>query len=135
MPHPKELPISMQSFSHIITEKCQYVDKTEYVHQLAKSRKLYFLARPRRFGKSLLISTFESLFKGKKELFKGLRIDREGVWKWESFPVILLDFNAMLHRSPRELTTVLNFALEEEAAKCQIELKTPFAATKFRSLS
>ncbi|MDM8543711.1 AAA family ATPase [Desulfococcaceae bacterium HSG9] len=134
MPVHKELPISMQSFSHIISENCLYVDKTEYVHQLAKSRKLYFLARPRRFGKSLLISTFEALFKGKKELFKKLWIDREDTWKWEPFPVILLDFNAMPHRSPDELNTVLNFALEEEAAKCQIELKTPFAATKFREL-
>ncbi len=130
----KELPISMQSFSQIITENCVYVDKTEYVYHLAKSKKLYFLSRPRRFGKSLLISTFECLFEGKEDLFKGLWIDTNAKWEWKHYPVILLDFNDMPHKSTEDLNTVLNLALEEQAAQNDIELQTPFVTTKFREL-
>ncbi|CAN2050395.1 AAA ATPase-like domain-containing protein, nuclease domain-containing [Candidatus Magnetomoraceae bacterium gMMP-1] len=130
----KELPISMQSFSQIITEDCVYIDKTEYIFKLAKSRKLYFLSRPRRFGKSLLVSTFECLFEGKEELFKGLWIHNKSDWRWKQYPVIILDFNDMPHKSTQELNTVLNLTLEEQAAQNKIELKTPFITTKFREL-
>ena len=68
-------PIGIQTFSNIIEDGFVYVDKTDMVYSLAKG-KVYFLSRPRRFGKSLLISTLESYFQGKKELFKGLKIEK-----------------------------------------------------------
>ena len=69
-------PLGVQSFESIRNDGYFYVDKTALVYQIATSGKYYFLSRPRRFGKSLLVSTFEAYFKGKKELFKGLAIDR-----------------------------------------------------------
>lgn len=71
------LPIGIQSFEKLRSEGFLYADKTALVYKLAKSRIPYFLSRPRRFGKSLLLSTFEAYYQGKKELFKGLvRISR-----------------------------------------------------------
>lgn len=69
-------PLGVQSFESIRNDGYFYVDKTALVYQIATSGKYYFLSRPRCFGKSLLVSTFEAYFKGKKELFKGLAIDR-----------------------------------------------------------
>ena len=84
-------PIGTQTFSTIIEEGMVYVDKTDLVYNLAQKR-ICFLCRPRRFGKSLLISTLESYFKGKKELFKGLKID-ELEKDWTQYPVFRLDFS------------------------------------------
>ena len=69
-------PIGIQTFSNIREEQYLYVDKTQYVYELANTKKYVFLSRPRRFGKSLLISTFHAYFNGRKELFKGLAIDQ-----------------------------------------------------------
>ena len=67
-----KLPTGIQTFETIRTEGYIYVDKTEYLVNMIRTGKVYFLARPRRFGKSLTVSTFDALFSGKKELFKGL---------------------------------------------------------------
>ena len=84
-------PIGIQDFESIINGGYVYVDKTELVYQLVTEGKIYFLSRPRRFGKSLLVSTLEAYFKGKKELFKGLAID--GLEKeWAEYPVFHLSF-------------------------------------------
>ena len=72
---PMKYPIGVQSFVEMRTGNWLYVDKTMYVHDLISDGKYYFLSRPRRFGKSLLISTIEAYFLGKRELFKGLAID------------------------------------------------------------
>ena len=85
-------PIGIQSFDRIITEGYVYVDKTDMIYSLVKNGSIYFLSRPRRFGKSLLVSTLEHYFLGHKELFKGLKIDaleRE----WLEYPVFHVDFN------------------------------------------
>ena len=73
---------------------CIYVDKTDYFHRLvtAPGKKLFFIARPRRFGKSLMITTFKYIFEGRRELFKGLKIDRAD-YDWKVHPVIHLDFS------------------------------------------
>ena len=85
-------PIGIQSFEQIIKEGYVYVDKTDLIYQLAQG-KIYFLSRPRRFGKSLLVSTLENYYLGRKELFKGLKIDAlENEWK--TYPVFHLDFNS-----------------------------------------
>ncbi|MDO5133866.1 MAG: AAA family ATPase, partial [Eubacteriales bacterium] len=72
----RKLPIGIQSFEKIRTDRFLYVDKTEYIYHLAKNNVPYFLSRPRRFGKSLLLSTLKAYFEGKKELFKGLAIEK-----------------------------------------------------------
>lgn len=85
-------PIGIQSFDQIINEGYVYVDKTALIHKLVTEGKIYFLSRPRRFGKSLLVSTLKHYFLGKKELFKGLAI--EALEKdWKEFPVFHIDFN------------------------------------------
>jgi len=86
-------PIGIQTFEKIIEGKCLYVDKTDYVYKLVSEGSYYFLSRPRRFGKSLLISTLEAYFLGKKELFRGLKIDSLEK-DWEAYPVLRLDMNA-----------------------------------------
>ena len=85
-------PIGIQSFDQIIEDGYVYVDKTEMIYSLVKEGKIYFLSRPRRFGKSLLLSTLKNYFLGRKELFKGLAIDRLEK-DWLEYPVFHIDFN------------------------------------------
>ena len=85
-------PIGIQSFEQIIKEGYVYVDKTDLIYQLAQG-KIYFLSRPRRFGKSLLVSTLENYYLGRKELFKGLKIDTLEK-EWKTYPVFHIDFNS-----------------------------------------
>ena len=99
-------PIGMQSFDQIREEGFVYVDKTDMVYQLATQGKIYFLSRPRRFGKSLLISTLENYFLGRKELFQGLAIDRLEQ-EWLTYPVFHVDFNGKVFTSPTELAQTL----------------------------
>ena len=87
----KNLPLGIQSFPEIINNQWLYVDKTQDIYSLLQKGKYYFLARPRRFGKSLLISTLKEIFKGNQEAFKGLWI--EDKMDWESYPVIHIDFS------------------------------------------
>lgn len=94
MSESKEYPIGIQNFEKIISNGYLYVDKTEFVYKLAKKSGYYFLSRPRRFGKSLLLSTLEAFFLGKRELFKGLAIDRHDDVEWMRYPVLHLDLNA-----------------------------------------
>ena len=85
-------PIGIQSFDQIINDGYVYVDKTELIYRMVTEGKIYFLSRPRRFGKSLLVSTLKNYFLGKKELFKGLAID-ELEKEWLEYPVFHIDFN------------------------------------------
>jgi Predicted AAA-ATPase/PD-(D/E)XK nuclease superfamily len=94
----KELPIGIQDFPSLIAENYLYVDKTEYYHRLITKGKYYFLSRPRRFGKSLLISTLKAIFEGKRDLFEGLWIYDK--MDWEPRPVILLDFTRIAKTAP-----------------------------------
>lgn len=85
-------PIGIQSFDQIIEDGYVYIDKTDLVYRLATEGKIYFLSRPRRFGKSLLVSTLKNYFLGRKELFKGLKIDALEK-DWKVYPVFHIDFN------------------------------------------
>ena len=87
-------PIGVQSFSEIINGNYVYVDKTEYVYHLVEEGKYYFLSRPRRFGKSLFLSTLEAFFLGNRGLFKGLAIDTHESIDWIKHSLLHLDFNA-----------------------------------------
>ena len=106
----KKYPIGIQTFSEIINGGYCYVDKTALVYQLANSGKYYFLGRPRRFGKSLLISTLESYFLGQKDLFKGLAIEKLEK-DWTQYPVFHLDLNAQSYQEEKDLFSILNVNL------------------------
>ena len=85
-------PIGIQTFSRIRENGYVYIDKTALIHQLVSRGSIYFLSRPRRFGKSLMISTLEAYYEGRKELFEGLAI--AGLEKdWFQYPVFHIDFN------------------------------------------
>ena len=90
----QKYPVGIQSFSEIRQNGYVYIDKTDYIHKLISRGKYYFLSRPRRLGKSLLLSTLEAFFRGKRELFKGLAIDSHDDITWEEYPVLHLDLNA-----------------------------------------
>ncbi len=108
----RKLPIGIQTFAEIREENYLYVDKTAFVWQIANTGKPYFLSRPRRFGKSLLLSTFEAYFEGKKELFEGLAIS--GLEKeWKKYPVLHLDLNAKKYGNSDDLLAILNQHLEK----------------------
>ena len=85
----RKLPIGIQEFEKLRTEGYLYVDKTAFVYELVSTGAAYFLSRPRRFGKSLLISTFQAYFAGKKELFEGLDIEQLEK-DWTTYPVLHL---------------------------------------------
>jgi len=91
LPPKITLPIGIQNFAKLVSKDCIYVDKTKYIYNLLQGGRIYFLSRPRRFGKSLLISTLKEIFNGNKELFKGYWIYNH-LETWEKYPVIHLDF-------------------------------------------
>ena len=87
----KTLPIGIQSFESLRKEGFLYVDKTELIYKMIKGGRYYFLSRPRRFGKSLLMSTIHAVFDGKRELFDGLAIADKADIDWAKHPVLHLD--------------------------------------------
>ncbi len=99
-------PIGIQSFDQIIENGYIYVDKTALVYDLVHNGKIYFLCRPRRFGKSLLVSTLKCYFEGRKELFKGLAIDTMET-EWKQYPVFHIDFNGINFAEPSTLDKIL----------------------------
>ena len=110
----KKYPIGIQSFEKLRRDGYVYVDKTELVYQLANNGSYYFLGRPRRFGKSLLISTLESYFLGQKDLFKGLAIEKLEK-DWTQYPVFHLDLNAQSYQEEKDLLSILNeFVCKQE---------------------
>lgn len=108
----RKLPIGIQTFEKLREGDYLYVDKTALVWRIASTETPYFLSRPRRFGKSLLLSTFEAYFEGKKDLFEGLAIaDMEKEWK--KYPVLHLDLNAEKYDSPQALVEILSRQLTQ----------------------
>ena len=106
-------PIGIQSFVEIRSLGSIYVDKTALVHELVDTGKYYFLSRPRRFGKSLLISTLHEYFIGNRAIFKGLAIDRLEPGEWPCHPVLHIDFNGQLYDSRTSVGEVLESCLRE----------------------
>ena len=107
-------PIGIQSFEQIREDGYVYVDKTALVYELVSKGKIYFLSRPRRFGKSLLVSTLENYFLGRKELFRGLAIDSLEK-EWAEYPVFHLDFNGVNFTDPGALEeTIQSFLCDAE---------------------
>ena len=103
-------PIGIQDFGEIRRNGYAYVDKTALMYKIVSEGKYYFLSRPRRFGKSLFLSTLESFFSGKKDLFEGLAV-WEQEWKWKEYPILHLDLNTELYDSKEALENKLNLFL------------------------
>ena len=129
----QNLPIGMQSFESIRKNDYLYVDKTKHIYNLVNSSRYYFLSRPRRFGKSLFLSTLEAYFLGQKELFKGLYI--ETVEKqWTEYPVIYLDLNSGIYTTEEELYRVLNYPMQRLEQKYSIDVKEPSLSVRLKNI-
>ena len=128
----KNLPIGIQSLVELRNLNGIYVDKTELIHNLVTTGKYYFFSRPRRFGKSLLISTLKELFKGNKTLFEDLWIEPH--WDWtQSSPIIHISFDAVGYKN-QSLAQALTFELKECAEQYGIELEADAFDAQFREL-
>ena len=118
-------PIGIQTFERIRVEDKFYVDKTEYVYRMTHTDGTYFfLSRPRRFGKSLLVSTFRSYFEGKKELFDGLALSRLEK-EWEEYPVLHFSMAGGKHMEKEQLVRYLLFILKENEKRFGVECDSP----------
>jgi hypothetical protein len=124
-------PIGLQDFREVITRGCVYVDKTMFVHKLLTTHKYYFLSRPRRFGKSLLISTLDYLFRGQKELFEGLYIYDQ--WEFDEYPVIKISFANIGYREIPLEEAILKY-LKSIAVSYKIEIDLDSASIAFKDL-
>ena len=123
----------MQSFEAVRKADYLYVDKTKHLERLVTTNKYYFLSRPRRFGKSLFLSTLEAYFLGQKELFKGLYI--ETVEKdWTEYPVIYLDLNSGIYTTEEELYRVLNYPMQRLEEKYSIDAKEPSLSVRLKNI-
>ena len=101
-------PIGIQDFEKLRTDGYVYVDKTAQIYKLATTGSYYFLSRPRRFGKSLLISTMEAYFRGKRELFKGLAIEQLEK-DWKEYPILHIDLNTAKYDSADALLNTCRY--------------------------
>ncbi|MCD6294893.1 MAG: ATP-binding protein [Deltaproteobacteria bacterium] len=117
----QNLPIGIQTFRKLIDGNYLYVDKTEHIYKLLTRGSVYFLSRPRRFGKSLLISTLNEIFEGEKELFKGLWIYKSD-YAWEKHPVVRIDFSKEKAESKDDLKGFILYQLKSIAEKYGISL-------------
>ena len=130
----QKFPIGIQTFEKLITGGYVYVDKTALIHQLANSGKFFFLSRPRRFGKSLLRSTLEAYFTGRRELFRGLDIDRLE-HEWNAWPVLRVDLNnGDFTESTATLLDLLDNHLQKWEKQYGIERTATEAGTRFRNV-
>ncbi len=132
MKKKRMMPVGIQTFEKIRTSNYVYVDKSEFVWKLAQSSTPYFLSRPRRFGKSLFLSTLEAYFSGKKELFEGLKIaelEKEQENPWQEYPVLRIDFNSANYNSISAIEEIFNLYLGrfEEDYAIATENKSPQA--------
>ncbi len=128
----QKLPVGIQSFQELRQGGYLYVDKTKHIYKLASGGKYYFLSRPRRFGKSLLVSTFKELFEGSRELFKGLWIEEH--WDWEKTnPVIHLRFSSLGYKS-LGLERALHEFLDEVIEEHHLGVEEEALEKKFREI-
>ena len=126
-------PIGIQTFEKIRKGDYAYVDKTSLVYDLVKGGSFYFLSRPRRFGKSLLVSTLEAYFRGKKELFSGLAIDALET-DWKEYPVLHLDLSNAYYDSDEVLKKKLSYEVSVWEEQMGFEKETDDAAIRFGSI-
>ncbi len=133
----RKLPIGIQGFEGLRKDGYVYVDKTAYIHRLVHEGKPYFLSRPRRFGKSLLISTLKAYWEGKKELFSGLAIEKleEGnPGAWQQYPVFSFDFNGVNYQEAGALEESLHIQLKRWEKQYGIASNHETLAERFQNL-
>ncbi len=130
----QNLPIGNPSFEIIRRDNQLYVDKTRYVFKMADEGMYYFMSRPRRFGKSLTVSTLRCLFQGKKELFEGLWIAENTDWEWKAHPVIMIDFNEISNDTSENLRKGLEYNLNDNAEAHHVILKKSLIKERFKEL-
>lgn len=123
-------PIGIQTFEKIISEGYVYVDKTQYIYDIVSRGQFYFLSRPRRFGKSLLLTTIEALFRGKRELFRGLAIDSME-WDWQPHEVLHLDLNVRNYVDETSLRTILERHFSEWEKKYGMVAQSDIVEDRF----
>lgn len=123
-------PIGIQDFEKLRSEGFVYVDKTSHIKKLVQEGCYYFLSRPRRFGKSLLLSTIQAYFEAKRELFDGLAIDTDDI-SWEAHPVLHLDLNAQKYELKEHLDAMLNDFLCKEEAKYGVSQSNDSLSLRF----
>lgn len=126
-------PIGEQSFEVLRKEGFLYVDKTAFIERILSGNKYYFLGRPRRFGKSLFLSTLKSFFRGKRELFKGLYADCMD-WNWEQYPVLYLDLNTGNYKVDGEFEAVIDRQLKNWAEEYGVEDIDNISSQRFANL-
>ncbi len=126
-------PIGIQTFSEIITGGYTYVDKTSFIQRLVAGSKYYFLSRPRRFGKSLFLSTLHAYFEGRRELFEGLALDRAEV-EWSASPVLHFDLNSENYKVEDGLTVLLEKYLSDYEKLYNVKPYTSSVSTRFANL-
>lgn len=113
MANLKRYPVGLQTFEEVVKRNLLYIDKTEYLYRMTHDGgKYFFLSRPRRFGKSLLVSTFKSYFEGKKDLFKGLAIERLEK-EWTEYPVLHFSMASGKHMGKEQLQRYLLYILKD----------------------
>ncbi len=130
------MPVGVQSFKDLREKGFVYVDKSEFIWKLSNTAKVFFLSRPRRFGKSLFLSTLEAYFRGQKELFEGLKIAKleEGQENpWQEYPVLRIDFNSAVYTSQNALLSIFDFFFERNEEKYGAS-STKEIATRFERL-
>ena len=130
---PQKYPLGIQTFSKIREENYLYIDKTALVHDLIQQGEVYFLSRPRRFGKSLLVSTFEALFSGQKELFEGLAI-ADTDYDFAEYPVILVEFSKVRVTKASDIENYIINCTNKHAKHYGIELEVNSYEQRFDEL-
>lgn len=123
-------PVGEQSFQRLREEGFLYVDKTRYIDLIVNGSKYYFLGRPRRFGKSLFLSTLKCFFEGRRELFKDLYINSTP-WDWEPYPVLYLDLNIQKYKNEGELDDLIEHRLIAWEKEYEIEPKVLNQSIRF----
>ena len=133
MNKPRYLPIGIQTFEELRTKNCIYVDKTAFIDSLVRNGKPYFLSRPRRFGKSLFLSTLRSYFEGRKDLFEGLAISKTET-EWKQYPVFYFDFTGKSYDTVDDLILKIDDTLSGLEKTYGKNTKSSDIAIRFKNL-
>lgn len=127
-------PIGQQDFKTLRQDSAIYVDKTSFVEKIARDKsKFFFLARPRRFGKSLFLSTLRYFFEGRRELFKGLYIDSSD-WDWAEYPVLRLDLNTQRYEDKGQLDSLLNNVFRKWESDYDVVVNDSSPSIRFQNI-
>ena len=139
---PRKLPLGVQSFEKLRRDSYLYIDKTSFLWQLVQVSSPYFLSRPRRFGKSLFLSTLAAYFRGQKELFKDLYLEKaeeeqasqEGREAWQAYPVLYLDFNTENYNDENSMHTILHTHLSQWEKQYEADTSEQTFSSRFKGI-